>query len=228
MGAVPVSDMPSHTAEAIGERIKGILKESLLQEDITPVVTTDCAANMRKAIQDHAGFFWVKCACHCLHNSVIKGLADIGSDCAIIGKVNSFVNLISRSPKQADAFRECQRLEIAAAHQLDYAQIGSAQHDEPVVTEEVVTLWELQTNKSDPLPTKILRMVKSVDVRWSSVYAMLKRYHILRAAILRYIAQVMSGNDRDLKTKVSELEPSAYDLMHLSELLDVLEIVKTV
>ena len=56
----------------------------------------------------------------------------------------------------------------------------------------------------------------------------MKRYHILRAAILRYIAQVMSVNDRDLKTKVSELEPSAYDLMHLSELLDVLEIVRTV
>lgn len=97
MGAIPFG-AAAHTAANIASKLKGIIDNTLNAEELHPVITTDCAANMRKGVRD-AGYYWIKCALHCLHNSVNAGLKGVEKDSVIVGKVKQFVTLIHRSPK---------------------------------------------------------------------------------------------------------------------------------
>jgi hypothetical protein len=106
LGAIPFTEAPSHTANAIAVKLKAIIDDTLTCPEMVPVITTDCAANMRKAVRD-GGYYWIKCALHCLHNSVKAGLNAIEEESHIVEKVKNFVTLIHKSPKQAEIFREC-------------------------------------------------------------------------------------------------------------------------
>ena len=106
LGAIPFTEAPSHTAHAIALKLKSIIDDTLQSPGMSPVITTDCAANMRKAARD-GGYYWIRCALHCLHNSVRAGLQAIESTTEVVAKVKGFVNLIHKSPKQAEIFRDC-------------------------------------------------------------------------------------------------------------------------
>ena len=97
LGAIPFGDA-THTAVSIGAKLKGIIDNTLSTPALHPVITTDCAANMRKGVRD-AGYYWIKCALHCLHNIVNAGLKGVEKEINIVGKVKAFVTLIHRSPK---------------------------------------------------------------------------------------------------------------------------------
>lgn len=104
LGAIPFIEAPAHTAQAIAVKLKAIIDDTLNCPTMVPVITTDCAANMRKAVRD-GGYYWIKCALHCLHNSVKAGFTAIEDESHIVEKVKNFVNLIHKSPKQAEIFR---------------------------------------------------------------------------------------------------------------------------
>ncbi len=51
----------------------------------------------------------------------------------------------------------------------------------------------------------MLSLVKLVDVRWSSMYAMLVHFNQLNESINLYVKNAMLGNDKDIKGKLEEL-----------------------
>ena len=64
-----------------------------------PVITTDCGANIKKALDDPGGHsFWIKCALHVLHNSVKAGLAGSGQGGPIF-KIKKLTSHFRRSEK---------------------------------------------------------------------------------------------------------------------------------
>lgn len=65
--------------------------------------------------------------------------------------------------------------------------------------------------------------MNSVDVRWASTYAMLRRYYTLRSAVVLYFGKVAEGNDAAAKEAIDGLEPSAGDMAAMGQLLAVLE-----
>jgi hypothetical protein len=74
----------------------------------TPSVTSDCGANISKALDGGLtvqSTFWIKCSLHILHNVVKAGIAAL--DCAAISKCKAFVTHISRSKNAAGNFRQC-------------------------------------------------------------------------------------------------------------------------
>lgn len=69
-----------------------------------------------------------------------------------------------------------------------------------MVTEDVVKLEELH-NK----PTKVLNLVKHVDVRWSSMYGMLSRFNQLKESIKLYVQKVLKSSDKEAKAKLEDI-----------------------
>lgn len=69
-----------------------------------------------------------------------------------------------------------------------------------MVTEDVVQLEELHNE-----PTKVLNLVKHVDVRWSSMYGMLSRFNQLKESIKLYIQKVLRSSDKEAKAKLEDI-----------------------
>lgn len=69
-----------------------------------------------------------------------------------------------------------------------------------MVTEDVVQLEELHNE-----PTKVLNLVKHVDVRWSSMYGMLSRFNQLKESIKLYVQKVLRSSDKEAKAKLEDI-----------------------
>ena len=79
-------------------------------------------------------------------------------------------------------------------------------------------------------PRQVLRLIQSVQTRWSSTYAMLQRFNKLRASVQMYHSGVPTnpGLDRDTRAKLNALELTNAEWSLLSELLVVLEEIKDI
>lgn len=90
-----------------------------------------------------------------------------------------------------------------------------------MVQTDVVLLDDLEAE-----PTRVLSLVKHVDVRWSSMYGMCVRFNKLKSSIKLYMQRALSGNDKDIKIKVEDLSFSGGDWLDLEETIGVLKPIK--
>lgn len=85
MGAIP-SGAAAHTAIYIAAKLKNVIDNTLNAVGLHPIITTDCANMCSKGVSD-AGYYWIKCALYCLHNSVNAGLKGVEKKSVLAGKV---------------------------------------------------------------------------------------------------------------------------------------------
>lgn len=75
-------------------------------------VSSDCGANIKKAIEDGAkerGYEYIPCAAHTIHNVVKDSLRKRSDVCNLIGQVRAIITRISRATVINDKFREIQK-----------------------------------------------------------------------------------------------------------------------
>lgn len=138
------------------------MKDTLKAPTMLPVITTDCAANMKKAAKD-LGFYWIRCSLHCIHNSVRAGLTAVEDSTDVFDKVKSFVNLIHKSPKQAELFRECQLDEIREYYgESSNKEAHNVEAGSTPVIDDCIVLWELDPDRDgleDKPPKRVLSLI---------------------------------------------------------------------
>ena len=86
LGAVPLYSVV-HMAENISKKLGAVLTNTLKCSDVSPVVTTDGAANMKAAIRATNGWFWIRCVCHSVHLAVTEACNALDEEVNILSKV---------------------------------------------------------------------------------------------------------------------------------------------
>lgn len=111
MGVVPYygAHTSSNLAAALSDLFKKTLAVDVWSMSWKAPCTTDCGANIAKAVDTSELFFWLKCVLHILHNSVKAGLEGIGAfDGGSLSKCKAFVQHLSTHVRAAEKFREIQ------------------------------------------------------------------------------------------------------------------------
>lgn len=75
LGAIPFDEQ--HTAHNIERALRVVFDEKLDCKDLFPVLTTDGAANMRKAGNNLKDVYWIRCFLHVMHCAIEKGFKAI-------------------------------------------------------------------------------------------------------------------------------------------------------
>jgi hypothetical protein len=87
LGTIPFT-YTSHTAANIALGLQEVVGKACGQTDWCPTITTDSEAAMSKAVDKiNTEMAWIKCACHCLHNSVKEGVKMIEEELDVIERV---------------------------------------------------------------------------------------------------------------------------------------------
>jgi hypothetical protein len=93
-----------HTAQHIAESLEEVLEKWNLREKVF-VITTDNAANMKKAISDMDAIEWQGCSAHTLQLIIGKGLVPVK---ALIMRVKRLIEFFMR-PKQSERLEDIQK-----------------------------------------------------------------------------------------------------------------------
>jgi len=94
-----------HTSKNISESVNSIIEEWELNEKVYSI-TTDNAANVKKAISDMMGINWLGCSSHTLQLVVGKSMKSCKN---LILRVKRLINFFLR-PKHSEQLEEIQKL----------------------------------------------------------------------------------------------------------------------
>lgn len=119
-----------HTAQHIAESLEETLEEWKLREKVF-IITTDNAANMKKAVSDMKSIEWQACSAHTLQLIIGKGLIPAKP---LILRVKRLIDFFMR-PKQSE------RLEDIQKKYPNANKDESSESDEQIVNIKIVSLY---------------------------------------------------------------------------------------
>ena len=203
-----------HTADNIREALEDCTDKWLAVDPVrygnvwqSVCITTDCGANIAKAADLPGGkFFWMKCVLHILHNAVKAGMAAVGSpseSLTAFRKVRNFVTTLSRSGSKYMEFRRIQEnivfknwWTLGTKEAEKVLEEGAVPQEENYVIDDVGEadcLDDSDTRSGGPF--KIYRLVKPIDVRWSSYEHCIERVLLLKQAIAEFTQWALVHQD---------------------------------
>ena len=167
------------TSEALENNPEDVYKYESAYD--RPAITTDNGANISKAADMKDHFEWNKCICHCLHLAVEEGV-NVPFIQAALQDLARVTNKIKRSPKEWKKFK-CFQLECSTRRgergtdaasdgdETDYGESDSEMNRAPRATEQ----------------GRVLKLLRVVPTRWSSVYYALQRALRLKTPLEEYL-----------------------------------------
>ena len=211
------------------EEISAWNKEELLER---PTITTDCGANIAKAVEEGLGCDWCKCICHILHLAVKHGLGlDRGHSNELTECIAPLAALARHLHKSSLHWRDFQEIQIC---EYKLPKLKGLRGDEwaneeeggESVVEDDEEWWEEDGNNVS-LKRKVLRLVQPVETRWNSWYFAIKRAVALKRALIKFMekgyiqrGEVVEGGVAQNPTSLlikSEDWPVYEDLLNIME-----------
>ena len=151
-----------------------------------PVITTDCGADISAGVEKRHLLDWNRCICHCLHLAVTTALQDslLGSP---ISDLSKLATRFKRSSIAWQRFKDIQ-VEMAVAAEQRQSSTTEYESDETMDSDA-----EIEQEQPRPTHGRVLRVLKPVPTRWSSLYYCLERIMRLKTPITAYLQH--HGND---------------------------------
>ena len=212
-----------------------------------PAITTDCGANIAKAVEDGMGCDWCKCICHILHLAVKRGLGlDRNHRNAIhdsLVPVGALAKHLHKSSPHWRDFEEVQRrvyklsgrntteLVAPAPGEAERASVdgdgGSVDGDE-VVEGFLVEDDESGVQEDDcEAHKRVLRLIQPVETRWNSWFFAIRRIVHLKEAVIEFMEKdYMRATDEEWEGGRSSILINDTDWRVYEDLLKILDAIR--
>ncbi|GBC33124.2 zinc finger BED domain-containing protein 4-like [Rhizophagus irregularis DAOM 181602=DAOM 197198] len=195
-----------HTAQHVAESLEEVFNEWNLRDKVF-TITTDNAANIKKAIASMSNIRWQGCSAHTLQLIVGKALVPVK---ALIMRVKRLIEFFMR-PKQSERLEDIQKKYPNA----------NLENDELLDEAEKETIDVKDT-------AKYLQLINDVSTRWNSSYLAWVHLLYLKGWIKILFNVLLCNMDLDSKKDAKRLKQIMITDDEWDLITDLTEIIKTV